>query len=233
MPTETPSSRSWFHHYKVEVAFLCFFVAAAVGGAFYVDHVEYLGGTKNVGYQGFIAAMQTFGVLSLIGLAFMIWTLVRFLRSPGGGKRTPAHLAFLTVSALILVAHFMVTGPLAATFLRGFEQWVLREVDTDAIQQWLATDGRNYAGRQYNGNLPEDLPDFLVRFKPRYVRFSDLASESGLHIEFGCGGGVSLWGFVVGLPDMPTPKEGAIDVSRSTVEFRRPIKPGVYVFDRG
>ena len=127
----------------------------------------------------------------------------------------------------------MAAGPLAATFLRGFEQWVLREVDTDAIQQWLAGEGRNYAGRQYNGDFPEELPDFLVRFKPKLVRFSNPASEGGLHIEFGCGGGLSYWGLIVGLPDMPTPKEGDIDLSESETEFRRPIKPGVYIFDRG
>jgi hypothetical protein len=59
MPTEDLSSRRWLLRYTVETAFLVLLAAAAIGGAFYVRHAEYVGGTKNSSGDGFLPAMPT------------------------------------------------------------------------------------------------------------------------------------------------------------------------------
>ena len=83
-----------------------------------------------------------------------------------------------------------------------------------------------------SGNFPEEVPDFLVSFNPVHIWFRGSAPEGGPRIVFGWGGPLAHWGLVVGLPDMPMPEENPIHDGSET-EFRRPIKPGVYVFDRG
>ena len=41
------------------------------------------------------------------------------------------------------------------------------------------------------------------------------------------------YGLIIGSPAMEVPDKGRIRVSRSTVEFRRPVTRGAYVFIRG
>jgi len=175
--------------------------------------------------------------LLLLGasLAFIIWAIIQFFRPPHTLTRILLQIVFLIAPPVVLVGGFMIGTPLAVHFLRGFEQWVLREVDADAIQQWLATEGHSYANRQYNirEGFPKELPDFLVRFKPKFISFRNSMSEGGPCVEFGWGGGLASWGLIIGSPDMPMPKEGAINLTESETEFRRPVKPGVYVVDRG
>lgn len=225
MPVENRSSVRWFRRYKEELIFLILLAGAAGGGAFYARHAEYVGGTENLPGRGFIAFVQIYGVLALTGLGFIIWQCVQLFRTPCSGR-----VAFLIVPPIILVGGFMIIPPLAPAFLRGFEQWVLREVDTDAIQQWLAAEGHKYVGWNLGSGhgFPEDFPDFLVRFKPSYISFHDSVPEGGLRVEFGWAGGWQAWRLVVGLPDMPMPKEGL-----SGDEYRRPIKPGVYIVEEG
>jgi hypothetical protein len=113
--------------------------------------------------------------------------------------------------------------PLSGPFLRGFEQWVLREVDTDTIQQSAAAEGHRYTFGEYRPEelFPDELPDFLVPLERTVIRFPDPASEGGLRVEL-LMGGLHDWELVVGPADMPMPKE---------TSFRRPIKPGVYIID--
>lgn len=216
MPANDPSSRRWFLRYKVEVAFLGLLAAAAIGGAFYIRHVEYVGGTKNVGIEGTFAFIRIYGVLGLASLGFIMWQFIQIFRPPCVGRG-----AFLIAPPIILVAGFMVMRPLTTPFLDGFERWVLREVDTDAIQQWLPAEGRKYSFVKCNSTVfPKDLPDFLVRSNPTMIWFPNPAEEDGLCVILGWGGTLRGWYVVVGLPDMPMPKETG---------YRRPIKPGVYI----
>ena len=53
-------------------------------------------------------------------------------------------------------------------------------------------------------------------------------------VEFEWGCALEHWGIIIGLPEMETPQEeDCIDLSESEREYRRPIQPGVYIFDRG
>jgi len=234
MPTEDRLSRRWFLHHKTETAFLVF-LATAIAGAFCVRHIEYVGGERNSCGDGFLPSIALSGLLVPVSLGFIIWAIIQLFLPPHTLNRIFSRAAFLIAPPVILVAGFLISTPLATPFLRGFEKWVLREVDTDAIQRWLATEGRDYAGKQYESRegFPKELPDFLVRFRPRYITFRNSTSEGGLCVEFEWGGGFAHWGLTVGLPDMSTPEEGSIDLGGSETEFRRPIKPGVYVFERG
>jgi hypothetical protein len=224
MLTDGPSSRQWFLRYKVEVVFLILLAAGAIGGDVYIRHAEYVGGMKNLGAKGFVAFIQTYGALVLASLGFILWEIIQCFRTSHTGRRASRHAAFLIAAPVILIGGWMIMAPLNSPFLRGFEQWVRQEVDTDAIQQWLATEGRNCTC--VKGSLEavfgEQLPPFLVPLKQGQIWFPDPASEGGLRVEFLMGGALHGWELVVGLPDMPMPKEGTT---------RRHIEPGVYIVD--
>lgn len=235
MPANDASSRRRLLLYTIEAIFVTLLAVAAIGCSLYSRHVEYVGGLNNRCGEGAFAAIGVRLLVALVTVVFAIWAIIQLSLPPHTLRHTLLRVVFLIVPPVALVGGFAISTPLAIHFLRGFERWVLREVDTDAIQQWLAAEGRNYAGRQYSTweGFPKELPDFLVRFKPQFISFRDSPSEGGPCVEFEWGTVLSRWGLIVGLPDMPTPKEGAIDLSESETEFRRPIKPGVYAVDRG
>jgi hypothetical protein len=235
MPAEDLSCHRWYHRYKVEAVLLGLFAVLAIGGPLCAGYAEFLGGTKNSDGDGFGVFVGVYFLLVLTSLVFIASAIVRFFRSPRTLRHILLQIVFLIAPPAFLVGGFLATPPGASAFLRGFERWVLQEVDTDAIQKWLATEGRDFAGRQYDirHGFPEELPDFLVRFKPKFISFRNYISEGGPCVEFGWGGGLASWGLIVGLPAMPTPKEGAINLTESETEFRHPVKPGVYVVERG
>ncbi len=227
MPAEDPSSRRWFLRYKAEAVFLGLLAAAVIGGAFYIRHAEYVGGTENLGFKGFVAFMQIYGVLALTNLGYILWTIIQLFRALYTGRRALPYVAFLIAPPIILVAGWMITVPLSRPFLRGFERWVLREVDIDAIQQWVATEGHKYSfmGGSTELALGGQVPDSFAPFRDKHIWFPDPASEGGVRVNLRMGNTARDWGLVAGLPDMPMPKEGL-----SEGVFRRPIKPGVYIY---
>ncbi|HSW02614.1 MAG TPA: hypothetical protein VLI39_20795 [Sedimentisphaerales bacterium] len=145
------------------------------------------------------------------------------------------RLTFPAVCLASLLFPMKVTEPAAAIYLRGFEQRMLKAVDVGAVQQWLTAEGRKHAGRVYRPDFPLELPTCLTEFRPSEILFGDVASERGITIEF-------RWyaphgedyGLVIGPPSMTDSFEIMIRLPDSGLnEFRRPIKPGVYVFARG
>ena len=234
MPAEVPSSHRWLARYKSEVVILGFFAAMAIGGPWFAGHLEYVGGTKNSHGDGFLVLMAVYGLLLLAGAGFTVHAIIQLILPPYTCRHILLRLAFVTAPALILVGGFIANfriGAPSSPFLRGFERWVVREVDIDAIQQWLATEGRKYAGQSVRSR--DELPDFLVRFKPAYIRFRDLPAGTGLCVEFEWGGPPGHWALIVGPPDMPMPEGDPPDLGPSEVEIRHPIRPGVYIRDRG
>ena len=233
MPAEDPPSRRWPRQYKAEAVLLGLFAVVAIGGLLCAEYLEFLGGTKNSHGDGFRILMLVGPLAAFWGLAFTIWAVIRIPRSPRTFRHILLRIAFVAAPSVILVGGFIslktITGP--SPFLRGFERWVLREVDIGAIQQWLATEGPKYAGK--GARSRDELPDFLVRFKPSYIRFRDVPSVGGPCVEFEWGGPPGRWALIVGPPDMPMPEEDPPDLGPSEVEIRRPIKPGVYIRERG
>lgn len=123
--------------------------------------------------------------------------------------------------------------PGSALFLKGFEQWVHQNADIDAIQTWLEIEGAKHAGQSYEGNLPEELPECLVKLHPFYIKFSDSDSQDGLSVEIVWHFVMDECGLIVGSPAMETPEKGCIKIRKNYYGFRRPVKPGVYIYIRG
>lgn len=132
--------------------------------------------------------------------------------------------------------------PGAVTFLRGFEKWAVRNVDTGAIQEWLVRAPESYwgdpcepYGKFYwmGEELPKELPSCFTEFKPQHVIFERSELDGSRIVRFGWGGAMSHWGVVVGNPEMKMPSERKIETSEGLVHFQKPIKAGVYIFDEG
>jgi hypothetical protein len=144
-------------------------------------------------------------------------------------------LALLLLGPAIVCCAFLYTTPLSPVFLKGFEQWVLQETDIDAIQTWLTSEGAKYTGQVYSSKegFPEDLPECLVNLNPKLISFKHSVTQHELIITITWLLFMDDYGLIIGSPEMETPKKGRIKLNRSTYEFRRPVKPGAYVFIRG
>ncbi len=229
-------SHQWRRAYLIEAVLLVLLAAAAFGGRLWLVHVEFVGGLNNCSGASIWAAFRVYPVLALVSVTLAIGAITQLFLSPRTCRHVLLRFGFLIAIPAIFAGSLAVAvpGELNA-FERGYEQWILKEVDIDAIQQWLAAEGHKYAGQGYytSGNFLEDWPGFLTEFKPQYVAFPDSASQRGPYVEFEWGGPLRHWGFAIGLPTMPMPEEGAIDLTPTLLEYRYPIKPGVYIFERG
>jgi hypothetical protein len=145
------------------------------------------------------------------------------------------NLALIFLGPVICYCAFEYTAPLAPVFLEGFEQWVLQEADIETIQQWLTSEGAEHAGQHYNAEeaLSKGLPECLVEINPKIISFSDSASKNGPSVELIWFLFMDEYGLIVGPATMETPEEGYIELRKDYYEFRRPVKPGAYVFIRG
>lgn len=212
-------------------------VALAACGSCFIYQAEYMGGLHGagVGQSVLLApALKPLIVFITSGMVVPMVAIRLFDRRLSLGCKL-MRLMFPVICLLALLIPIRVLEPAAAIYLRGFERRMLEKVDVGAVQEWLAADGQEHAGRVYRESFPADLPACLTGIRPGELRFSDATSERGLTIEF-------LWhaphgenyGLVVGSPSTKSPNEGVILPSdRGAAEFRRFIKPGVYVFARG
>lgn len=205
----------------------------ATGGSYFIDWAEYTGGLRSLGVgRSFPLVLGMRPVIIVITLVVALrWLLARSLV-------LSQRLLRFSFPAICLVATLLpikASEPMAAIYLRGFEQRMLKAVDVGAVQQWLTAEGRKHAGRVYRPDFPLELPTCLTEFRPSDILFGDVASERGITIEF-------RWyaphgedyGLVIGPPSMTDSFENMIRLPDSGLnEFRRPIKPGVYVFARG
>lgn len=149
-------------------------------------------------------------------------------------------IKYKTVKAALIILSFLFllippvynVSPLARVFLKGYEKWVIKNVNINAIQQWLATEGVHYKDQRYRYDFPKEFPAFLTEFKPKFIWFDTSNLDGVLYIEFGWGGGMGSWGVRIGPPNMKIPQEVS-QVSESRIEYIRPIAPGVYIFDGG
>jgi hypothetical protein len=94
-------------------------------------------------------------------------------------------LALILLGPVIVCCTFILSGPGAAVFLKGFEQWILQEADIDAIQTWLVSEGTKHAGKQYSPEegFHEKLPECLVELNPRRISFVDSVYKNGPSVE--------------------------------------------------
>ncbi|MHC4426201.1 MAG: hypothetical protein ACYSYV_08900 [Planctomycetota bacterium] len=210
----------------------------AIGGSFLTHRFEYVAGTRNdaeysVVYGFGLSVMLFLLMAPIAGIASILALISLVLRHHNVG-RILLKLALILLGPIICYGAFEYTVPLSPVFLKGLEQWVLQEADVDAIQTWLASEGAKHAGQQYyQEGFPEELPECLVELNPTLISFSGSVSKNGPSVEIIWPFFVDVCGLIVGPPTMETPEEGRIKLHRAYYEFRRPVKPGAYVFIRG
>jgi len=85
----------------------------------------------------------------------------------------------------------------------------------------------------YYKGIQEELPDFMKEFGPKYIHFERSELDNSKTVHFRWGGGMFSWNLVIGEPNMKMPAQEVEWFSDYDVEFRRFLKPGVYVFSRG
>jgi len=212
-------------------------VILLVGGGSYLTYrAEYLGGASNTPNQGMILFFPLLVPMLLVTLMAFICYLARLFPWPPTLGHWLVRLAFLLLPPAVLFGSFALTTPLADVFLKGFEQWVTREADIDAIQEWLATEGHPFAGQTFHlephTDAPEGLPTCLTALRPSALSFSDGEAEGEMSAKlwWPCGFG-ETYGLIIGPPTMHTRETGTIEVREDSSEFRRLIQPGVYVVE--
>ena len=220
--------------YRFDLIFILVFLVFSIGGAFYIYYLEYADGLKN---RFGLSILPCF-CYTAIGLLVLLFCSIRFLirvcLPPLALSHILIKIAFGAVPFVIFFGGWKMTIPAAPVFLKGFEKWALKEVDMNAIQQWLATEGQRYKGQYYySEDFPSEFPACLTKFKPQVILFENSELDGSLYIEFRCGGGIDYWGLRIGPPSMKTPEEGVLKISKSYYEYRRPIAPGVCIFDGG
>ena len=220
--------------YKRQIAVTVGYVAMALIGAFVCRYTEYRAGLANDLAAGIKWVFSFLPLLGLSGFILAIYALSMFTRQPHTLGHIALRLALLAVPLGILVAAFRLVTPMPPAFLSGLSHWASKNVDIEAVQEWLATEGpafvESHRGQCYVLGKTNDYPECLTAFKPPYINFSPSATEE-LTVEFRWGGGFQSWGLIVGPPAMKTAQTGRVDRG-SESEYQHPVQPGAYVFLR-
>ena len=237
-PSTNEALRQRSRSYTVDIMLAGAVILLVCGGSYLTYRAEYLGGASNEPNQGMILFFPFLVPMLLATFIAFICYLARLFPSPPTLGHWLVRLVFLLFPPTVLFGSFALTTPLADVFLKGFEQWVTREADIDAIQEWLASDGHRFAGQSFmletDANTPEELPTLLTALRPWRISFSDGEAGSEMSVELWWPCGFSdEYGLIIGPPTMHTPKTGMIRVRAGCNEFRRAIRPGVYIFNRG
>lgn len=237
----TENTKSKFSPYKAEIILIVLMSLIFVVPKIIFYNLYYKSGLYNDRSNIFWAGMCIMS-LTIPFIILVIVSLVHFVRLII--KSCKAKKALWLKSALSLISfliplvvfvhlrYFAETG--AEYFLQGYEKWVQKDVDIPAIQNWLKSLDSTCSSRMYCSNeadFSKNLPEFITRFNPPYVRFSDFEKE-GRGIEFEWGGPFGHWGLCLGPADMEMPAEGLIEINQNKYETRRIIQPGVYIFTR-
>ncbi|MHC4172202.1 MAG: hypothetical protein ACYTBX_09810 [Planctomycetota bacterium] len=211
----------------------------AIGGSILTHRFEYTAGTRNDAHYSVVYGFGLFLMLSFLMVPLAVITSLLALISLVLRHRNVGQIllkvALILLGPIICYCAFEYTAPLAPVFLEGFEQWVLQEADIEAIQQWLTSEGAKHAGQQYDAEeaLSKGLPECLVELNPVSISFSDSSSKNGPRAELIWFLFMDDYGLIVGPATMETPEKGHIKLRKAYYEFRRPVKPGAYVFSRG
>ncbi len=211
----------------------------AIGGSILIHRFEYLAGTQNDVHDSFVygfgLSLILFPLMAPIALSASILAIISLAIRHRNISQILFKLLLILLGPAIVCFALFYTTPSSPVFLKGFEQWVLQEADIDAIQTWLVSEGAKHAGQHYisEDGFPEELPECLVKLKPWFISFSNSVSKNGPSVEIIWFFVSDEYGLIVGSPEMETPKKGRIILDHSTYEFRRPVKPGAYVFIRG
>jgi len=220
-------------HYKFDIIILTAILAISIIESVHTDMIFYNAGLVN----GHAFKAVSYGLLyELSKIVIVLFAVTRIFFHLSPDKKNKKYVVTALISVLIFIGYWISLPvfhqPGAVHFLRGFKEWVTKNVDTDAIQTWiLSQDADQYFGHRYfRDDIPHDLPDFIKNVNPEWLDV--YSSEKGRCIEFTWPCGFSGYnGIVIGSPAMKTKQEELIKHSNYDFEYRHSIKPGVYIVE--
>jgi hypothetical protein len=192
-----------------------------------VRRAAYLYGLNNDNTWGIHHAVDFTIVFGLLTGILIISALYRSLSRSRTLRRVSIEAVRAMLPLLVFLASFWLIARLSRpAYLHGFQDWVVRNVDIGAIQQWLAAQGSEFAGYDQGPPHDKDIPKFMNLGSPRIA--IRLSTHGGPTARLAWGGRVSR-DLIVGPATMELPKAGRIERSDGHEEWRRAVKPGVYV----
>lgn len=205
--------------------------------------LSYIGGQINSPYPLIFVIM----IYSQVGLLFLLAAIVLVIIYCFGKNKNVLKAFFVLMAILIgMAAGYLVPGfiePPIATHLRGFDKWVLRNVNSEAIQEWIIDANESFWFSEVSENFdncyiaregfPEELPDFLVGFKPCRICFEKSNLDGSKMVEYSWGGGMFHWNLIIGEPNMAMPEKEIEKIQEGLWQYRKIVKPGVYVYTNG
>ena len=221
------------------IVLIILLMVLAIGGSFLINRPWYEAGIQNRVVHSIVYSFGLFiilyPVMAIIALYISISALMSLLKRHSNVGQVLFKLVLIPIGPVIVCCTFFFSGPGAAVFLEGFEQYVVQNADIDTIQTWLASEGQKYSGYSYNAadGFPEELPEGLVKLHPRFISFKGSNSTNEMRVEMTWFFIMDEYGIIIGSPSMETPKKGHIKLDYGDYEFRRPVKQGAYVFSRG
>ena len=198
-------------------------------------YIEYRHGLAgSVPGSSFFVFVIFFLLICLLGTLSFVVGIFHIYRDPRSFRKSfvAVILVLIPIIIAVIVPIFSRTKG-AEYFLNGFSKWVVANVDLDELEKWRSNVPEQYWGQHYRYDFPKVIPSFAVIFKPKFIRFSENIYYDIRSIEFGWGGGMSEWGFVITEPSEETSKHGEINIIQiheSLIEIRRTIRPGIYVY---
>lgn len=217
--------------YKFDIIILATIFAISIIGHVHIDMMFYNAGLAN---EYTFKAIPYVLLYELLKIAIVLFAVTRIFFHLKPDKWNKKYAITALTSFLIFIGSwiFMFTfdKPGAVYFLRGFNKWVIKNVDIDAIQIWiLSSEPDNYFGHiYYCDDFPSELPDFIKNINPEWI--NAYKSEKGRYIKLLWPHGfVEYRGIVVGPPTTETKQEELIERSNYDFEYRHLIKPGLYV----
>jgi hypothetical protein len=222
-PTVADKGTSWWRSlpYKRHIVVVAVFMMVGTVGTCIICQQNYAWGLRHdygaaVGYRlGFWAYP------SVVAIGLTLYGLVRTFLRPRTGKHATVKLVLAGAPLLFPLGVPIVLDQWGSrNFFLGFQQWAMKDVDVEAIQRWLASDGRQLAERVGTGAVwfPEgdDYPSCVVGLKPEIISL-ERTQKGELIADLFWGKPFLPHHLIVGPPTMEL--AGAI----------RPVKPGVCV----
>ena len=229
-------------NYKLDIIIIAAILALSIAGIVHLDMIFYKTGLVNG--QVFMVLFSTLFFVSFYELskvAIVLFAVIRISFHLKSGEREKRYVVTALMSFLIFIGSwvffFTLHQPGAVHYLRGYEKWVTNNVDVDTIQTWILSPEadkylKNKPNAYFNGDFPEDLPDFITKYSPEYIAFYEDNSGNERYVKITWRCGISEYkGIVIGSPAMKTKQEELIKHSNTDFEYRRSVKPGVYVVE--
>lgn len=227
---------------KLDIIIIGAMLTVSIIGIVHLDMIFYKAGLVNGEvFMLFFSSLLFVLFYELSKVAIVLFSVIRnfFHLKPDQRKKRYAVTALISVLIFIgsWVFFFTLHQPGAVHYLRGYEKWVINNVDVNTIQTWMLSPEadkylKNKSNVYFNDDFPEDLPNFITKYSPKYIAFYKDNSENERCIKILWRSGISEYkGIVVGSPTVKTKQEELIKHSNTDFEYRRSIKPGVYVVE--